>query len=81
MKKILKIGLLLDTKIKELNEQLKEIREKRANISNDILGYIHENNLDNATIKISDGRLSFKEVKQQQPLTYKFISRMFAKMY
>ena len=65
----IKNWVAIDNKIKELNEQLKEIREKRANISNDILGYIHENNLDNATIKISDGRLSFKETKQQQPLT------------
>ena len=63
----------LDNEIKKINEKIKALREQRNNISSDILSYIKENNLDNATVKISDGRLRFMQVKQQNPLTYKFI--------
>ena len=63
----------LDNEIKTINEKLRLLREKRHDSSDSILTYIQENRLDNATIKISDGRLRFVSVKQQNPLSYKFI--------
>jgi hypothetical protein len=69
----------LDNEIKQANEKLKKLRESRNDTSVDILNYIHENELDNATIKISDGQLKFAQVKQQNPLTYKFINECLKK--
>ena len=63
----------LDNEIKKINERLRGLRDQRNDLSNDILIYIKDNSLDNATIKISDGQLRFMNVKQQSPLTYKFI--------
>ena len=63
----------LDNEIKTINEKLRLLREKRDDSSDSILTYIQEKRLDNATIKISDGRLRFVSVKQQNPLSYKFI--------
>ena len=69
----------LDNEIKKMNDKLKGLREQRTDLSNDILIYIKDNSLDNATIKISDGRLRFMNVKQQNPLTYKFIQECLLK--
>ena len=69
----------LDNEIKKMNDKLKDLREQRNDLSNDILIYIKDNSLDNATIKISDGRLRFMNVKQQSPITYKFIQECLLK--
>ena len=69
----IKNWVYLDNEIKKINENLRLLREKRNNSSDSIIAYIQENRLDNATIKISDGRLRFVNVKQQNPLSYKFI--------
>ena len=69
----------LDNEIKKTNEKIKVLRDQRNDLSNDILIYIKDNSLDNATIKISDGRLRFMPIKQQTPLTYKFIHECLTK--
>ena len=69
----------IDNEIKKMNEKIKGLRDQKNDLSNDILIYIKDNNLDNATIKISDGKLRFMNVKQQTPLTYKFIQECLLK--
>ena len=49
------------------------MRTKKNSFNIDILEYIQDNNLENATIKIGNGKLKFIDINQQQPLTYKFI--------
>ena len=63
----------LDNDIKLLSQQIKEIRIEKNSYNSSILEYIEEKNLENATIKIGNGKLKFIDVNQQQPLTYKFI--------
>ena len=62
-----------DNQLKALNEQVKALREKRNNLTETILDQASQNNLENATIKISDGRLKFTTTNVQEPLTYKFL--------
>jgi hypothetical protein len=37
--------------------------------------YAKENNLSNATIQISDGKLKFASTKVQSPLTFKYLEK------
>ena len=62
-----------DNQLKVLNEQVKALREKRKNLTDSILDQASKNNLENATIKISDGRLKFTTTNVPEPLTYKFL--------
>ena len=48
-----------------LNDILKNLRAKRNDTSNSIIQYVETENLHNATVKISDGKLRFMETKQQ----------------
>jgi hypothetical protein len=69
----------LDDQLKLVNEKLKEIREQKNNIEENILVYVEKNNLENATAKITGGKLKFIETKQTAPLTLKFIEECLHK--
>lgn len=73
MENNIKSWLVLDNKIKELNQKIYELREKRNNYKNDIYQHISNNNLNNATIKIGNDYLKFVESKQNTPISYKFL--------
>ena len=63
----------LDTEIKQLNAQLKALRGEKEVCATDILEYVSCNNLEEATIKLPNGKIQFVDVNTSQPLTYKFI--------
>ena len=65
----------LDNQLKQLNEKVKDLRDKSNNLEENITSYASENNLSNATVKISDGRLKFTNTKVQEPLTFKYLEK------
>ena len=73
MENNIKNWLLLDNKIKELNQKINELREKKNSYKNDIYQHVTNNNLNNATIKIGNDYLKFVETKQNTPISYKFL--------
>lgn len=68
-----------DNKIRSLNEQLKALREERNNANEAIMTYVETNKLSNATVKISDGKLRFIDVRQTAPLTLKYVEECLTK--
>ena len=65
--------VLLDNQLKQLNEKVKDLRYKRNDLEENITTYASENNLSNATVKISDGKLKFTNTKVQEPITFKYL--------
>ena len=65
----------LDNQIKQLNEKIREIRDKRNILEKNIVNYASSNNLSNSTVKISDGRLRFTNTKVPEPLTFKYLEK------
>jgi hypothetical protein len=65
----------IDNKIRILNDQIKELREKKMKLSDNLNDYAKENSLSNATIQISDGKLKFASTKVQSPLTFKYLEK------
>jgi len=63
----------LDTKIKKLNDDIKEIRNEKSKMFDSIINFVDDNQLTSSTIKISDGKLKFTETKQTAPITLKFL--------
>jgi len=70
----------LDNQLKQLNEKVKELRDKRNNLEDKITTYASENNLSNATVQISDGRLKFSNTRVQEPLTFKYLERSLSEV-
>lgn len=63
----------LDNEIKKHNDYLKDLREQKSSLQDKIQLYIENNDLEQATIQISDGKLKFATLKQQTPLSLKFV--------
>lgn len=63
----------IDNQMKILNDKMKELREAKNNISDQINSHIETTQLSNATIKLNDGQLKFIKVKETQPLTFKYL--------
>ena len=65
----------LDNQLKQLNEKVKEMREKRNGLEQNITNYAASNNLSNATIQISDGKLKFANTRVPEPITFKYLEK------
>ena len=63
----------IDNQLKILNDKMKELRDKKNNISEQINSHIETSQLSNASVKLSDGQLKFIKVKETQPLTFKYL--------
>ena len=64
-----------DNQLKNLNEKVKELREKRNELEGNITNYASTNNHSNSMVQISDGRLKFVNTKVQEPLTFKYLEK------
>ena len=63
----------LDDELRRVQEKARELRERRNDIAYSIHSYVSTNDLRNATINISDGRLKFVQTQTPQSLTFKFL--------
>ena len=77
----IKKWVVLDKKIKEITNNLKDLRTEKTKYNDSILTYVSNNNLENATVKITDGKLRFINTNYSQPLTYKYIFNCLNKYY
>lgn len=69
----IKEWVTVDNKIKKYNEELKQLRNQKNDITEEINKYIDENDMKHAIVNITDGRLKFQTSKVTQPLTLKFV--------
>ena len=65
----------VDNQLKQLNEKVKELRDSRNNLEQNITNYASQNNLSNATVQISNGKLKFTNTKIPEPLTFKYLEK------
>ena len=65
----------LDNQLKQYTDKAREIRNTRNSVSDHITSYIETQQLTNATVEITDGRLRFQNTKSTAPLTFKFIEQ------
>lgn len=63
----------IDNQIKNLNEQLNELRNKRNNLEEHLTDYASSNNI--SKVQISDGRLNFTSTKVPESITFKYLER------
>ena len=65
----------VDNQLKILNEKVKELRDTRNSLSENITTYVSTNNLSDKTVQISDGKLRFTNTRVQEPLTFKYLEK------
>lgn len=73
--------LNIDNKIKQNNILLKELRETRNDLEENISNYAKENNIANLSIKTQEGILKLVNVKNTPPLTFKYIEQCLNELF
>jgi seryl-tRNA synthetase len=68
----------IDNQLKQINEKTKELREKRNTLEQNITKYASSNNLSNASVQISDGKLKFVNTRVTEPLTFKYLEKVLS---
>jgi hypothetical protein len=70
----------IDNQLRILSEKMKELRDKKNTIGENILEHAKKNNLTKSTIQISDGRLRFTNTKVANPLTFKYLEKSLSEI-
>jgi len=76
----IKKWVLLDSQIKAVNEKVKQIKEMKESVLEEIIEYVTENHIEHKKIEITDGELRFYEKKEYQPLSYHFLEDNLGKI-
>jgi len=75
----IKKWVALDNQLKTVNERAKQMKDEKNTLEEGIINYVETNNLNNATVTISDGKLRFVTAKQTAPITLKYVEECLAK--
>jgi hypothetical protein len=70
----------IDNQMKLLNEKIRDLREKKSDLTQTILTHAEENNMGHPTIQISDGKLKFTNTKISEPLTFKYLEKSLSEI-
>jgi hypothetical protein len=72
----------LDNQLKQINERVKELREKRNTLEQSITKHASTNNLSNATVNIGNGngKLKFVNTKVPEPLTFRYLEKTLSEV-
>ena len=70
----------LDNQVKELNQQTKELREKRNILEKNITMRAASNNLSNSVFQINDVKLKFANTRVPEPLTLKYLEKTLSEI-
>lgn len=65
----------VDNQIKEFNDRIRDLREKRNTLEKNITTYACSNNLSNSSIKIGEDKLKFATTRVPEPLTFKYLEK------
>jgi hypothetical protein len=72
--------VLIDNQMKMLNEKIKELRDKKNDLTQTIMDQADENNMGSPTIQISDGKLKFTNTRISEPLTFKYLEKSLSEI-
>lgn len=65
----------VDNQIKKLNDNLKELRDKKNSLNTSISNYAEQNKLMNTTMRFGNEKLKFGIVKVQNPVTLTYLEK------
>jgi hypothetical protein len=65
----------IDNQLKLLNEKIKELRDKKNHLTENLTKYAVSNDLTKNTIPITDGKLKFVNTRVAEPLTFKYLEK------
>ena len=75
IEKQLQQWIQLDDQLKTYNEKMKEIRERKNTLGDNITKYASKHNLSNNTFQLDNSRIRFGQSKTQQQITLSYLQK------
>jgi seryl-tRNA synthetase len=72
--------LQLDEELHEIQNQQKELREKRTQVQTRIIEYMKDNDLEHRTLKTGNTQLSIISRKQYSAISFSYLDKMLRKI-
>tara|TARA_B100001250_G_C19538674_1_gene673699 strand:+ start:187 stop:540 length:354 start_codon:yes stop_codon:yes gene_type:complete len=69
----IKNWVLIDNEIRKSLDEIKELREEKSRLNDNIISYVEDNNLNSAIVQISDSKIKFQTTNSTAPLTFRFL--------
>lgn len=63
----------IDSQMKVLGDRMKDLRDKKNTLGQSINEHVETSNLLNSSVQLNDGQLRFVNIKETQPLTFKYL--------
>jgi hypothetical protein len=76
----IKNWVVMDSKLKIVNEKTKQLREMKSQLNHQICDYMNNHNLAQNKITISDGELQLHAKKEYSSITFGYIERCLAEL-
>ena len=70
----------IDSQMKVLGDRMKELRDKKNTLGQSINEHVETSNLLNSSVQLNDGQLRFVNIKETQPLTFKYLETCLREM-
>ena len=67
----------IEKNIKNINNDLKLLREEKNDLTKELSLIIEDNNLNKSTFKIGDNFIKYNTYKQSSPITLKYLEKCF----
>jgi hypothetical protein len=77
----IKRWVVLDNQLKQLHSQIQLLRDEKNDLTNNLIEHFDNANKKFPIINISDGKLSFIQVKQPNALSYKFLEQCLSNYF
>ena len=77
----IKRWVVLDNQLKQLQNQIQLLKDEKNDLTNNLIEHFDNNNKKYPIINISDGKLTFIQVKQPNALSYKFLEQCFSNYF
>ena len=70
-----------DNKIEKFNSEVKNLKDQKVSLSNEITSFMIDNKMNDSVIGITGGKLKLVENNVSNPLTFKFLEESLLKYY
>lgn len=70
----------IDNQMKLLTEKIRDLREKKHDLTHTIIEHADENEMLKLNIQITDGRLKFTKTRVCEPLTFKYLEKSLSEI-
>ena len=77
----IKRWVVLDNQLKQLQKQIQLLKDEKNDLTNNLIEHFDNNNKKYPIINISDGKLTFIQIKQPNALSYKFLEQCFTNYF